>query len=49
MAMYKTANECSSWNCCDKQLKSCIERSDYVTQIRRRLKKRKFIKKLKID
>lgn len=49
MKKYKTTNECTSWNCCDKQLKSCIERSEYVSQIRRELKKKKLNpKKLKI-
>ena len=49
MARYKTTNDCSSWNYCDKQLKSCIERSEYVSQIRRELKKKKLnSKKLKI-
>ncbi|MFW9880569.1 MAG: hypothetical protein ACFFG0_46465 [Candidatus Thorarchaeota archaeon] len=33
-------DDCLSWNCCDENLKSCIERSKYVNQIRSRLKKR---------
>ena len=49
MKNYKTTNECTSWNCYDKQLKSCIERSEYISQIRRELKKKKFRNKLKID
>ena len=44
---YKTPNDCSSWNCCDKQLKTCIERSQYVNKTRRRLKEKKLRNKLK--
>jgi len=47
MKDYKTTNDCSSWNCCDKQLKTCIERSQYVTKTRQRLKEKKLKFKLK--
>ncbi|MFW9942854.1 MAG: hypothetical protein ACFFBC_13010 [Promethearchaeota archaeon] len=40
-----SANDCLSWNCCDDYLKSCIERSKYVNQIRTCLKKRKLTNK----
>ena len=30
--------ECRSWNCCDENLQACIDRSDYVRIIRKRLK-----------
>lgn len=40
-------DNCISWNCCDDNLKECIERSKYVKQIRNLLKKKKFKKEFK--
>ncbi|MHA2269366.1 MAG: hypothetical protein ACXAB8_16320 [Promethearchaeota archaeon] len=42
-----STTDCSSWNCCDEQLKSCIERSKYVSKTRRCLKEKKLRNKLK--
>ena len=42
----KNICDCSSWNCCDKQLKSCIERSQFVTKTRQQLKEKKLRSKL---
>lgn len=36
-----TSTNCLSWNCCDEKLKACIERSDYVNEVRNRLKEKK--------
>ena len=47
MSRYKTPNDCSSWGCCDKHLKICIERSQYVAETRKRLKEKKLRNKLK--
>ncbi|MFX0083959.1 MAG: hypothetical protein ACFE94_19610 [Candidatus Hodarchaeota archaeon] len=46
---YESVHDCLSWNCCDDHLKSCIERSKYVNQIRTCLKKRKLTYKKKKD
>lgn len=43
----ESTHDCLSWNCCDDHLKSCIERSKYVSQIRTCLKKRKLTNKQK--
>lgn len=43
---YNSTNDCSSWNCCDKQLKLCIERSEYVSKTRRCLREKKLRNKL---
>lgn len=43
----ESAYDCLSWNCCDDHLKSCIERSNYVSQIRTCLKKRELTNKQK--
>ncbi|MHA2181150.1 MAG: hypothetical protein ACXAAH_06985 [Promethearchaeota archaeon] len=46
MTRNRNSNDCSSWNCCDEQLKSCIERSQYVSKTRQHLKQRKLKNKL---
>jgi hypothetical protein len=38
------SDECFSWNCCDELLLECIDRCDYVQNIRKQLKKKKFKK-----
>lgn len=41
-----TISNCMSWNCCDEQLKSCIEKSKFVNQTRAYLRKRRLENKL---
>ncbi|MHA2126617.1 MAG: hypothetical protein ACXABO_14095 [Promethearchaeota archaeon] len=36
------SGECSSWNCCDDLLRSCIDRSKDVKKIRAHLKEKKY-------
>ncbi|MHA2283566.1 MAG: hypothetical protein ACXAC5_22210 [Promethearchaeota archaeon] len=47
MTRYRATNDCSSWNCCDEQLETCIERSKHINKIRLRLKEKKLRNKLK--
>lgn len=35
-------NECLCWNCRDKLLQNCIDKSKYVMKIRKQLKKKKL-------
>ena len=44
MGDYYNNDECFSWNCCDENLQACIDRSEYVKSIRKKLKKKKFKK-----
>jgi len=36
--------ECHSWNYCDENLQVCIDRSEYVRKIRKKLKNKKYKK-----
>ena len=46
MKYNSNSKECLSWNCCDEILIECIDRSQYVQNIRKQLKKKKFSKNL---
>ncbi|MFX1591522.1 MAG: hypothetical protein ACFFCL_02405 [Promethearchaeota archaeon] len=35
---------CFSWNCCDENLHACIDRSEYVKNIRKKLRKKRYKK-----
>lgn len=37
-------DRCLSWNCCEENLQTCIDRSEYVKRIRNKLKKKKYKK-----
>jgi hypothetical protein len=41
MTRYYSEN-CDSWNCCDENLHTCIERSEYIRNVRNKLKKKKL-------